>query len=57
MKRVNNNEVDARDKIMFLIGNRYLPGDGLEALSIEDDGSLGIWVVNSKGEVSHNEMK
>lgn len=57
MKRVNNNEIDARDKTMFLIGNRYLPGDGLEALSIEDDSSLGIWVVNSKGEVSHIEMK
>jgi hypothetical protein len=26
-------------------------------LSIEDDTALGVWVVNSNGEVSHIEMK
>lgn len=42
---------------MFFIGNRYLPGEGTEALSIEDDDALGLWVVSSKGEVSRIEMK
>lgn len=42
---------------MHLMGNRYLPGSGLNAASIEDDGSLGLWVANSDGLVSHIEMK
>ena len=53
MKRVSDGEADARDRVMFFIGNRYLPGEGTEALSIEDDGALGLWVVDSKGAVSH----
>ncbi len=42
---------------MYLIGDRYLPGSGLSVISIEDDQALGIWTLNSEGEVSHIEMK
>jgi hypothetical protein len=37
---------------MHLIGNRYLPGKGVEVLSIEDDGQNGLWTFNSEG-VTH----
>ena len=42
-----------RDKLQYFIGNRYLPGAGTEALSLEDDGAHGIWVVNSEGDSTH----
>jgi hypothetical protein len=41
---------------MHLVGNRYIPGDGTEVLSIEDDNNNGIWIVNSQG-VSHIAME
>lgn len=34
VKRISDNEVDVRDRTMFFIGNRYIPGEGTEALSI-----------------------
>jgi hypothetical protein len=40
-----------------MISDRYLPGDGSNVISIEDDGQLGLWLVNVEGEVSHIEMK
>lgn len=46
-----------RDKQMLLIGNRYLPGDGKNVISIEDDGSLGLWLVSESGEASHIAMQ
>jgi hypothetical protein len=52
VKREHTNEVDERDKIMYFIGNRYLPGKGIEVLSIEDDKEYGLWTVNSEG-VTH----
>lgn len=41
---------------MYLVGNRYIPGDGTQVLSIADDGNNGIWTVNSQG-VSHIAMQ
>lgn len=42
---------------MHLIGNRYIPGDGTEVLSIAgDEDHNGIWLVNSQG-VSHIVME
>lgn len=34
IKRVNPNQKNQRDKQMILIGNRYLPGDGENVISI-----------------------
>jgi hypothetical protein len=38
------------------MGNRYIPGDGTEVLSIADDAHNGIWLVNKQG-VSHIAME
>ena len=34
---------------MWMIGNRYIPGDGTEVLSIELNAEGGLWVANSQG--------
>lgn len=57
IQRINPDEGNQRDVTMHLMGNRYLPGSGLNVVSIEDDGFLGLWTANSDGLVSHIEMK
>jgi len=42
---------------MHLMGNRYLPGSGLDVACIEDDGFQGLWAATIEGLVSHIEMK
>lgn len=37
---------------MRMMGDRYLPGDGLSVISIADDESLGAWTVGISGDVS-----
>lgn len=56
LTRVNPDEPNERDKTMYFIGNRYLPGEGFEISCIEDDSSSGVWTANTQGEVSHIEM-
>jgi hypothetical protein len=41
-----------RDRAMRMIGDRYLPGDGLSCISIADDENLGAWTVGISGDVS-----
>lgn len=40
----------------MFIGNRYLPEEGTNVLSIEDDLNLGLWVVGRNGSVTHISM-
>ncbi len=49
LTRVNPGEQNDRDKTMYFIGNRYLPGEGFEVSCIEDDSSLGVWTANGLG--------
>lgn len=53
----NSAEQGSRDRVMTLMGSRYLPGDGTQVISIEDDGEMGVWTVNSQGQVTHIGMK
>lgn len=39
--------------MQYFIGDRYLPGLGTEAISLEEDGAQGIWVTNSDGDTTH----
>lgn len=39
------------------MGLRYLPGDGTSPISIEDDKSNGVWVVEASGKVNHIQRK
>ena len=57
IKRVDRTADNPKDASMMMIGDRYLPGDGSNVISIEDNGKLGLWLVNDKGQVSHIEMK
>lgn len=57
IRKLNPDQDNTRDNTMYLMGNRYLPGDGFTVSSIDDDGSRGIWTVNKDGLVSHIEMK
>lgn len=52
--RVDNSlDETNRNKYQYFIGNRYLPGDGYEVISIVDDASNGIWTLNSAGQSTH----
>lgn len=52
--RTNQTASDAdRNKYQYFIGDRYLPGDGTNAVSIEDDGSSGVWVTDNLNEITH----
>ena len=58
VKRIDNSLEDSnRDKTMYFIGERYLPGDGKSPVSIEDDKDNGIFVYDTDGNYTHIIMK